>query len=656
MERIVPTHDDRNSILAEAGPVFFQRRRNWFALLAVAVVSAGSVMVAAPIRTTGPERLSALRVPRPWLQKKPPRPGQSKPPVTYRHTAQWADGTRQAADTLGPWHETKSAPKLGDRELFDSRRPLRWLVDNSLAPPPVPDAMVELCGGDCLPGTVIGFRDGTEDPRERLPPHLLVAASIRTAWPERLSHPEIRVTLPWLRRIVWQRVTDQYQPRTLIFADGRQLEFRSIRFTATGVQILRQDGIREFSFGDLAELHMPAVDPWEAYFQQLAAMGLESDTRLVYLETATGLRATSTTDRFQARSHGAADRPGGWYHLVQPPWSLEPLWLKHDTIRVREYFLPHEVPLSRIEPVASRGQSDLGGVWRGQMDRNIEAGPLESGGVVFPWGFGVHAASELEFPLCPLVRSFQTRLGPDQLAGGGGCVRAKVLVQSSSAKTLYASDPLLGSSAVRDTGRLPLEAGSPTGRLILQVDPAHADRPAGADPLDIGDVFDWLEPLLELDPEKLNAEVLRRGSQMISAWQGWKVVSGDSDAVPLVSYWDRADREDAAYRLMAVVGLQPLRLTGKVFVRPYRDRLLLAVSRPPTARPSSLEVRVDGEPLGRFEVPARSSANVPPLVVSLARYHGQQVTVELIHEAQTERAAVDWEAIGLVGRTAVPRY
>ncbi len=208
---------------------------------------------------------------------------------------------------------------------------------------------------------------------------------------------------------------------------------------------------------------------------------------------------------------------------------------------------------------------------------------------------------------------------------------------------------------MRDTGRLPLQAGSPPGRLILQVDPAHADRPAGADPLDIGDVFDWLEPLFELDPEKLDAEVLRRGSQMVPAWQGWKVVSGDSDAVRLVSYWDRADREDAAYRLMAVVGLQPLRLTGKVFVRPYRDRLLLAVSQPPTARPSSLEVRVDGEPRGRFEVPARSSANVPPLVVSLARYHGQQVTVELIHEAQTERSAVDWEAIGLVGRTAVPR-
>jgi len=32
------------------------------------------------------------------------------------------------------------------------------------------------------------------------------------------------------------------------------------------------------------------------------------------------------------------------------------------------------------------------------------------------------------------------------------------------------------------------------------------------------------------------------------------------------------------------------------------------------------------------------------------------VTVELIHESQSDRAAVDWEAIGVVGRTAVPRW
>jgi hypothetical protein len=641
-----------------------------------------------------------------------PVPARADPPLACRYTAEWTDGTRESADSLGPWDQPKAAPKLGHRDLFDPQRPLRWLVDNSLAPAPAPDAVVEFCGGDCLPGRVIGFRDGTENSRERLPPHLLVAASIRTAWPERLSHPEVRVTLPWLRRIVWQRVAQQYQPRTLFFPDGRQLEYRSIRFTDAGVQVLRQEGIREFTFGDLAELHLPAMDPWEAYVQQLAALGLESDTRLVYLETSSGLRATSTTARFQARPQqgrrqGPADQSARWLHLVQPPWSLEPLWLRFDAIRTRQYFLPHEVPLSRIEPVAARSQSDLGGVWPWQIDRNVEAGPLESAGVVFPSGFGVHAACELVFPLSPLVRSFSTRLGLDRLAADGGCVRAKVLAdegrgardegsgfraqgseparlarplaaggtaegsgfraQGSEAppsslvprrptgsKTLYTSEPLIGSGKVLDTGRMPLE-GTASGRLILQVEPAGAERPRGADPLDIRGVFNWLGPMVELDPEKLDAEVLRRGPMMVPAWQNWKVLSGDSEAVRLVSYWDRPGREDAAYRLMAVVGQQPLRLTGQLMVRPYRDRLLLAVSRPPSGRPGKmqLEVRVDGESLGRFDILARPAANSRPLVVSLARYHGQQVTVEVIHESQTERSAVDWEAISLVGRTAI---
>jgi hypothetical protein len=638
-----------------------ERWGKWPLLLAAAIVVLGTTARAGtPIRIRPPGETShpELRAARPWLVHRPAQPGQANPPVTYRYTAQWADGTRESADTLGPWNQPKSVPKLGNRELLDPQRPLRWLVDNSLAPAPAPDAVVEFCGGDCLPGRVIGFRDGTEGAYERLPPHLLVAASVRTAWPERLSHPEVRVTLPWVRRIVWQRVAERYQPRSLFFADGRQLEFRSIRFTPAGLQVLRHDGVQQFGFGDLAEVHLPPVDPWEAYFQQLAALGLEGDDRLVRLETSAGLRATSSTEQYQPRSGGSNEQPSRWYHMVQPPWSLDPLWLKFDTIRVREYFLPHDVPLSRIEPSAARGQSDLGGVWRWQRDRNVEAGPLEAGGTVFPWGFGVHAESELEFPLCPLVRAFRTRFGLDELAGKGGCVRAKILVQSSSTKTLYTSELLVGSGKVLDTGRLPVEVNSASGRLILQVDPAHADRPPGADPLDIRDVADWLEPMVELDPEKLDAEVLRRGPQMIAAWQNWKVVSGDSEAVRLVRYWDRADREDAAYRVMAVLGQQPLRLTGEVLVRPYRDRLLLAVSRPSGGRATRLgarlEVRVDGEPLGRFEIPARSGGQVRPLVVSLARYHGRQVTVELIHEAQAEGSAVDWEAISLVGRTAVP--
>jgi len=42
------------------------------------------------------------------------------------------------------------------------------------------------------------------------------------------------------------------------------------------------------------------------------------------------------------------------------------------------------------------------------------------------------------------------------------------------------------------------------GLLVVE---AAADRPANADPLDIGDHLDWLEPTLVLDPAKVRAAV-----------------------------------------------------------------------------------------------------------------------------------------------------
>jgi len=548
--------------------------------------------------------------------------------------------------------------------------PIRWVVDNSLPAAGPLDAMIELAGGDCLPGRVVGFSDGTQALRRRVPPHVTVAVSIPVDWPDGPSRSNVRVTLPWLKRIVWQRVTNRYQPRTLFFPDGRQLGFRSVRFSAAGIQVLREGEIREFGLGELAELHFPPVDSWEAYYDQLSGLSPGPDTRrmlfdsstipspnarLVRWETSTGLRVTGTTVRFQARARGAADQPANWYHLIQPAWCLDPFWVRHETIRVRAYFMPHEVPLTRIEPAASRGQSDLGGTWPWQAERNAESGSLESGGTAFPWGLGVHAASELEFPLPSAARSFRTQLGLDDLAGTGGCVKANVYVGSARTQPVYASNWIIGSGNVLDTGPLlfrdPLH---PPERLVLQVDPAHAGRPPGADPLDIRDALDWLEPMVVLDPEKVPADVLARSPKRIAAWQGWRVVMGDAEAVRLVSWWDETDPTDLGYRLLTATGKEPLRLSGKLMARPYRDQLLLFVSRPPQCTPSRLEVRVDGLPVAQFDIPVRGSAQCPPLVVSLAAHHHREVAVDLIQQSQDEKAWVEWSAIGLANRTAVP--
>jgi len=579
-----------------------------------------------------------------------PVPGQ--PPLRY--VGQWVDGTRLTGDSVAPWHETKSSPKLADRELFHPDRPIRWLLDTSIPPPAPPEAMVEFFGGDCLPGRVIGFQEGLESPGQRLPPHLEVAPLERPDWPAGSRRSGVRVTLEWVRRIVWQRVSDRYQPRTLFLLDGRQLDFRSLRFTPSGVRLLRGDGIREVALGEIAELHMAPLDPWEAYFEQLTALGLGPEARLVRLETAWGLRAMGTTDRFRARAQGGAEKPAHWYHLTQPAWSLDPFWLAHESIRVREYFSPHEVPLSRIEPAAARQESQWGGpLWPWRADRSVRSGPLESGGVERPWGFGVHARTELEFPLPACARAFRAQGGLDRLAGSGGCVRAGVFLDSTQGKPLFASGPIVGSSQTFDTGRMAWEGRSPPSRLILEVDPAADLRPPGADPLDIRDLFDWLEPLVELDREKLAAEVLRRGPRMVPAWQNWHVTVGDLEGVRLVSHAEAEEGRayDHGYHLFVATGNDVLRLSAKLSVRPYKDHLLLAVRGWPRGSATRIEVRVDGESIGKYEVPARAAGQAPPILVSLARWHGKQVTVELIQESRNGRSLVEWQAIALVGRT-----
>lgn len=570
-----------------------------------------------------------------------------------RYVVQWCDGTRTVGGKLGPWHDTKSVPKLQDRELFSPGNPVRWVIDLAVTPA-APDRWVEFVGGDRLPGRVVAYRDGTQSPKERLPPHLVVVPDQRVDAPDSPSRPEIRVTTAWLRRIVWRPVAGGFRPRTVFTSDGRQLEYRALRYSEHSVLLLREGaGVVEVPFADIDELHLAPVDAWEAYLDQLTALAPAEGQRLVRYETAWGLRVTSTTERFQAMSYGAVENPASWYHLAHPAWSLEPLWLAWDSIRLREYFWPHEVPLSRIEPVRTRYAGALGNFWPWQADRNVEGGWLESGGQLFAWGFGVHGNSELEFPLPEGACFFRTRLGLDHLAGLGGCARGNIRIDTAPAP-VYAGKTLVGALEVLDSNRLSFDAGRPPRRLVLQTEATPPDAPARADPLDIRDALDWLEPLVELDRQRMARELLRRGHRMIPCWEGWTVTTAETPHVRLVSQWDEYGGPPRGYQLMVAATPGPLRVSGRLRPRPYRDRLLVAVSRPPNVPPSRLEIRVEGLPAGTFDIPVRNAGEAPPLVVSLAAYHGREVAVDFLQWPSDERSLVRWQAIALVNRTEAP--
>src|SRR5262249_55083718 len=156
---------------------------------------------------------------------------------------------------------------------------------------------------------------------------------------------------------------------------------------------------------------------------------------------------------------------------------------------------------------------------------------------------------ELEFPLPACVKSFQTRVGLDRAAGEGGCARGLVYLDTAKGKPLFESRLLVGSRDAVDTGRLNIQPTSISPpRLVLVGDSAALDRPTGSDPLDIRDVFDWLEPQLELHPRTLQEEVNLRAAQVVPAWDGWSLEGRHGVDWQLVNLADPQERPAPCFR------------------------------------------------------------------------------------------------------------
>ncbi len=571
------------------------------------------------------------------------------PAQTARFSAQFASGKRLNGAEIHDWHDQKSDPRLDNQKLFFSSDRVQSIEDHSIAPAETPDAFVEFFGGDRLPGRVIEYRTGQEAIFRKSPPCLVVAPEAAIDWHETRRLAGVPVIVNWLRRVVWQaRDDDRYRPATLFYLDGRQIEFRALRWSKSSVSLLLEEETREVPFSEIAELHLPRRDPWEAWFDQLAALVPDDTGLVVQVETGDGVRATASTARMNAATLGDAN-PDRWYHGFQPTWSLECLWLRHRAIRVRRFFAPHEVPLSAIEPVHAVQRANLGGGWQWQIDRNVHAGPLRCSEQSFAWGFGVHAYSELTFDLPLCARTFRTQYGLDRAAGAGGCVRAAVFTGPKTGRPLYRSDYVIGSARAHDTGALSVGGAK---QLTLVVDPAQDDRPAGADPFEIRDTFDWLQPVIELDPEDLKTEFARRSASPLFAWPGWTIVAAKSHPINVSIAWDQHGPPARRCRIEAAPRENFFSIARRLEVGAGDRFLVLSLSRlEKDSGPSRIQVRVDGRALAEFEVPPNvAPADPDPLLIPIDHYRGKTVDVELVQIAQSPAARVEWRGIGLAQR------
>jgi len=753
-----------------------------------------------------------------------------------RYLAVFADGRRVLGDNLSGWHAHPGSAHLEGTALSDPKHPLLWLRNMTLNPWRAPyncGGHVEFIGGDRIIGRVIGGKPGRRVHGLHIPTHVLLKPVEKLFPPVHRPPEHIRILPGRVQRIVWGPPSKRrLNPGNLYLADGRRVSFRSLRWRKDSVILLLDRDTREVKLPDISEIHMPKVDPWKAYYRELAVLSPSLRSRLMRFETTGGLIATGSEGRFRAspfktpteewgafshrrqyaqqieqirarlaqiakaidvarknysakaaelqktqaadrqaydkalaalrqqtdqqrkadearlaaehrklaeqlrnaeqsmqkrlakapanqrdgmlkqfraqqanlrktretalaaersklqkqrdqqitnystnepqriansrkllvaevaklkqqydsqvashtqhanqintisRQRAAVPTPHGtistWAHIIQPVWSLDPLWVPFSSIRMRWSFAPDKIPLSRVRPVAAVSPSML--PWR--ANRNVAGGSLSSGGQQYGWGFGVHARSELSFILPPHARSFHCRIGLDHFVDKGGCARARVYVGSTRHKPRYESPIMIGSRKTTDTGWVSLNSAPDVPRrLVLQVDPIARNYPANADPLNIRDKFDWLDPQIALDPGGLANEVRKLVALQIGAWRGWAAKLDKRGVYTWGSCFD--ETAGAGGRFMATVHpqAQPLVLSREITVGPADKWLVVdgGYTAGEDLHVGSVTLHAGKTAIPEEKMPIKQlwMRRGPPLVFPIAKYKGKKIAFEM---------------------------
>ncbi|EAQ82291.1 PDZ domain-containing protein [Blastopirellula marina] len=572
-----------------------------------------------------------------------------------RYLAQMENGDRLADDQIRNWYSNNALPQLAGRNLIDGDNSMRWLLDRSLQPSETPSAYIELVSGDRLPGDVTRYVPTSAVQGTVVPSHFEVQPTIDIRRPgdERIDY-SVRVLDRFVKKIVWKRGSpvDRYEPSTIYYRDGRKVRFRAIRLVDGDAHLLLANGRRVARFDELAELHLPESDSWDVYLDELGMLlpdgfSEQRTSRLLQWESIDGLVATTSLQRFDADSQGDNNQGDRWVHAMQPAWSLDVLWIPNARSYLRRTFAPDRPPLVRFAHSEDRSGayfSENG--WPARNNRSVVGGPLRTGDELFGWGLGVLAASKISVPLSPLVRGFQTRIGLDYAARDGGCVQARIFLDDEQ---LFESPLIVGSKEVIDSGKLTWSADKQAKQLHMEVDPAHEKRPDGADPFDIRDLTNWLEPQFQLDRDLLEKEVRLRAIQQITAWDGWAVAPQPEGEIRIVNLRRDVDREPIEWRLAALAINKPFELRRTLELSADDRWLTITTDRwGKFGDAPRLEVLLDGASAFTGELPEsqRHESGQTPRYVALGGRSGP-VEVVIRQFPCDARMPIDWREIAV---------
>ncbi|PQO34940.1 hypothetical protein DTL21_15790 [Bremerella cremea] len=560
---------------------------------------------------------------------------------------------------LRNWYSGNAMPQLAGHSLLGGGNPMRWMIDRTLAPAEIPSSYIEFYSGDRLPGRTIAHHDAAVEYQADMPEYFEVAPSFPFNRSDSSYRQVIRVRRDFVRKIVWQQVpalTDRHVPSTLFLTNGREIQFRAIRFDSAGVNLLAGRERMSFGFQELAELHFDRESYWDTHLKELAILfpggTVESSDRqrLVQWETADGLVATTSVQRIDAESHGDNNNSDRWSHGIQPAWSLDTIWVACRSTWMWRSWHFDTVPLFRLPLTESReGAMFSRGGFAARINRGVLGGTAGSGQRPVGWSLGVMAPSRLSFPLPEWAVGFQTSVAIDQAAHDRGCIQGEVLF-SWEGKPKFASETLVGSSQVASSGNLRIDDVPQNAELILAADPVYEGRPEGADPFDIRDMTNWLEPSLLLDQQTLREKIRARTTGTILAWHDWKL-ENDLSQLRFANTLRRVQYpyESPSWRTTVAAVDEPLRLTIKKKIAPETKYLEIVTAKFEGPDQPEISVRINGIPVMTAPLQNTNSNDhvhsPPPYLINVTPFAGSEATIEVSQSVAQGDLSIDWRGL-----------
>ena len=577
-----------------------------------------------------------------------------------RFVANLADGERIGTSRFATWPVPGAPSRWGDQDLLASENPVR-LVRDRQANVELRTPFLVLANGDVLTGSATELDD--EPGREDAVPRVKV--QLEGILP--VSGTGVSVRTDRILRIVGSAeasLRQQPPPGTVELADGRRLAARSIKWREYGLAMLTAEGIVEANYAEIVDAVFPGIDRTAAVLDDNLWAGDTSRGTIARFQLAGGAIITaSRISREQERSR-RRNRSGvelATYYYAQPAWADQPLALPEVEIAWCGYRSANQAPLSLLpgELVASRRYVGTGGTWqRGASGELPACGEIESDVAI-----RTRAHSEIAFDLPAGAKTLTTTVGLDRAVGSGGCVRCRIVADKPGGRVLWDSGVLLGSDGPRPTGTLHVTGLS---RLVLITDAAHAERPPGADPLDIRDEVSWLAPLVEIELDHT-----QRLPVVLAGLEHWQMAGDGLAAAQITSEWNA--RRQSWDPVLTLPKNKPLVLTRKVRVTRAGDVLELFTACPDELDEQELALTVNGQPLAyttnanrtelrkwlhsygrqrlRDEDEAAAMSDRLAYWWDLQSWRGKEVTLQLSIVGRRERNEVAWR--GLAVRSAI---